>query len=85
MTERRKLDEGGMDALGVWEQGHPSIKSEERSLVPSRRVTTDSAQALREEDERLRVRGVLKKIASLDPVEEISCADKARLTVGLRQ
>ena len=76
MTGRRKLYEGGVDALGVWEQGHPSIKSEERSLVPSRRVITDSAQALREEDERLRVRGVLKRLQALIRSKKLAAPTK---------
>ena len=41
-------------------------------------VATDSAQTLREENERLRAEVAYLKIASLDPAEEISCADKAR-------
>ena len=48
-------------------------------------IATDLTQALREENERLRAQGgVFKKVASLDPVKEISCADKARLVAGLR-
>jgi transposase InsO family protein/transposase-like protein len=83
---RRKLDEGGVEAFGIWEQEHSSMKNERRSLVPPSIAITDSAQSLREENERLRAEvAYLKKIARLDPVKEISCADKARLIAGLRQ
>ncbi len=38
------------------------------------------------ESDRLRAEvAYLKKIAGLDPIEEIICADKARLIAGLRQ
>lgn len=48
-------------------------------------VITDSAQALREENGRLRAEVAYLKKANLDPGEEISCADKARLIAGLRR
>lgn len=49
-------------------------------------IASDSAQALREKNERLRAEvAYLKKVACLDPVKEISCADKALLIAGLRQ
>ena len=43
---RRKLYEGGVEAFGIWEQEHSSMKNEQRSLVPPNAVITDSAQAL---------------------------------------
>ena len=54
VTWRRKLDEGGIESLGTWEQGHSRMKNERRSLVPPSTVITDSTQVLREGNERLR-------------------------------
>jgi transposase len=51
---RRKLDEGGVEAFGIWEHEHSSMKNEQRSPVPPSAAITDSAQALRNENERLR-------------------------------
>ena len=61
------------------------MKAERSCPEPSNMVAANSEQDLREENERLRAEvAYLKKIASLDPVEEISCAEKARLITGLR-
>ncbi len=82
---RRNLDEGGVEALGSTNQGRPKMKPERRCPGPPGTVGTDSVKALREDNERLRAQGgVPKKIASLDSVEEISCADKVHLVAGLR-
>ena len=63
---RRKLDEGGVEAFGIWEQEHSSMKNEQRSPVPPSAAITDSAQALREENERLRAEvAYLKKLQAL--------------------
>ena len=51
---RRNLDEGGVEALGNRKQGRPDMKSERRCPAPPTTVITDSAHALREENERLR-------------------------------
>jgi transposase len=86
MVWRRKLDEGGAEALASWKQVRPNMKAERRCPVPPSPVITDWAETLREENERLRAEvAYLKKIASLDPGEEISCADKARLITGSRR
>lgn len=61
------------------------MKPERRGPAPPSPVMTDSAQALREENGRLRAEVAHLKIASLDPAEEISCADNARLITGLRR
>lgn len=66
VTWRRKLDEGGVQAFGIWEQEHSSRKNERRSLVPPSTAITDSAQVLREENERLRAEvAYLKKLQAL--------------------
>ncbi len=66
VTWRRKLDEGGVQAFGTWEQEHSSMKNEQRSPVPPSAAITDSAQALREENERLRAEvAYLKKLQAL--------------------
>jgi len=63
---RRKLNEGGVEALGSGKQGRPSMKPERRSPAPSKMATTDSAQTLREENERLRAEvAYLKKLQAL--------------------
>ena len=63
---RRNLDEGGVEAFGGGKQGRPSMKSERRSPAPSKMATTDSAQILREENERLRAEvAYLKKLQAL--------------------
>jgi transposase len=51
---RRSLDEGGVEALGSRKQGRPNMKPELTCPAPSNMVATDSAQALCEENERLR-------------------------------
>jgi transposase len=51
---RRNLDEGGVEALGNRKQGRPNMKPERRSPAPTSTVMTDVAQALREENARLR-------------------------------
>ena len=48
---RRNLDEGGVEALENRKQGRPDMKSERRCPAPPTTVVTDSAQALREENE----------------------------------
>lgn len=63
---RRNLDEGGVEALGSRKQGRPSMNSERRCPAPPNMVTSDSAQALREENERLRAEvAYLKKLQAL--------------------
>ena len=51
---RRKLDEGGVEAFGIRDEEHSSMKNERRCPAPPSTTVTDSAQALREENERLR-------------------------------
>ena len=51
---RPKLDEGSVEASGIWELEHSSMKKEQRCPAPPSTATTDSAQALREENHRLR-------------------------------
>ena len=51
---RRNLDEGGVEALGNTKRGRPNMKPERRCPAPPTTVMTDSAQALRDENERLR-------------------------------
>lgn len=66
VTWRRKLDEGGVEAFGVREQQHSSMKKERRCPAPPSTTVTDSAQALREENERLRAEvAYLKKLQAL--------------------
>jgi transposase len=66
VTWRRKLDAGGVQAFGIWEQEHSSMTNERRSLVPPSTAITDSAQVLREENERLRAEvAYLKKLQAL--------------------
>ncbi len=63
---RRKLDEGGVEALGIREQEHSNMKKERRCPAPPSTAITDSAQALREENERLRAEvAYLKKLQAL--------------------
>lgn len=63
---RRKLDEGGVEALGSRKQARPSMKSERRSPALPSTAATDSEQALREENERLRAEvAYLKKLQAL--------------------
>ena len=52
---RRNLQEGGLLALGSAKQGHPTMTLEQRSPALLSEVTADSAQALLEENKRLRV------------------------------
>ncbi len=51
---RRNLDQGDLQALGSRKQEHANMKPERRSPAPSNIGATDSAQALCEENERLR-------------------------------
>ena len=52
---RRKLDQGGVEALAIREQENPSMKKKERRCpAPPGTAITDAAQTLREENERLR-------------------------------
>jgi transposase len=63
---RRNLDEGGVEALGNRKQGRPTMKPERRCPAPPSTAITDSAQALREENERLRAEvAYLKKLQAL--------------------
>ena len=63
---RRQLGEGGVEALGIREQKHPSMKKEHYYPAPPSTATTDSAQALLEENERLRAEvAYLKKLQAL--------------------
>lgn len=63
---RRKLDEGGVEAFGIWEQEHASMKKERRCPAPPSTSITDSTRALREENEQLRAEvAYLKKLQAL--------------------
>ena len=63
---RRNLDEGGVESRGNRKQGRPNMKSERRCPAPPTTVITDSAQALREENEQLRAEvAYLKKLQAL--------------------
>ena len=63
---RRNLEEGGVESLGNRKQGRPNRKPERRCPTPLTTVITDSAQALREENERLRAEvAYLKKLQAL--------------------
>lgn len=63
---RRNLQEGGLPALGSTKQGHPNMKPEQRSPALPGAVTADSAQALLEENKRLRAEvAYLKKLQAL--------------------
>lgn len=63
---RRNLHKSGVAALGSRKQGRPSMKPERRNPAPSKMATTDSAQTLREENERLRAEvAYLKKWQAL--------------------
>jgi transposase len=64
---RLNLDEGGVEALGNRTQGRPNMKPERRCPAPPITVITDSAQALREQNERLRaeVAYLKKKLQAL--------------------
>jgi len=63
---RRNLNEGGVEALGSRKQGRPTMKLERRCPAPPSTVIADSAQALREENERLRAEvAYLKKLQAL--------------------
>ena len=63
---RRNLDQGGVEALGSRKQRRPNMKPERRCPPPPNTVATDSAQALREENERLRAEvAYLKKLQAL--------------------
>ena len=64
---RRKLDEGGVEALKSRKQGRPSMKPERRCSAQPSTVIPDSAHAaLREENERLRAEvAYLKKLHAL--------------------
>ncbi len=63
---RRNLDEGGVQALANRKLGRPYVKPERRKPTPPSAVVTDSVQALREENERLRAEvAYLKKLQAL--------------------
>lgn len=63
---RCKLEKGGVEAFGIREQDHSTMKKERRCPAPPSTGTTDSAQALREENERLRAEvAYLKKLQTL--------------------
>lgn len=63
---RRKLVEGGVEALGSRKQGLPNMKPERRCPAPPSPVIKDSAQTLREENTRLRAEvAYLKKLQAL--------------------
>ncbi len=63
---RRNLDEGGVEALGNRRQQRTNMMPERRSPEPPSTVITESAQALREENERLRAEvAYLKKLQAL--------------------
>ena len=63
---RRNLQEGGLPALGSMKQGYPTMKPERHSPALPGTVTADSAQALLEENKRLRAEvAYLKKLQAL--------------------
>ena len=63
---RRKLDEVGAEAFRITEQEHSGMKKESRCLEPPSTDITDSAKALREENERLHAEvAYLKKLQAL--------------------
>ena len=63
---RRNFDQGRLQPLKSEKEEHPEMKPERRCPAPSNLVTTDSTQALREENERLRAEEVyLKKLQAL--------------------
>jgi len=63
---RRNLAQGGVEALGSGKHGRPNMRPERRRPAPSNMVSTDSAQALRDENERLRAEvAYLKKLQAL--------------------
>lgn len=82
---RRRLDEGGIEALASTKQERPRMNSERHRPSPPAPPAADPVQPLRDENERLRAEVAYLKNCSLDPVEEISCAYKAQLITGLRQ
>jgi transposase len=63
---RRNLVQGGVEALGNKKQGRPNMKQERRCPALSNPIASDSAQVLREENERLRAEvAYLKKLHAL--------------------
>lgn len=63
---RRSLDQGGVEALVSKKQGRPNMKQERRCPALPNPVVSDSAQALREENERLRAEvAYLRKLQAL--------------------
>ena len=63
---RRNLQDGGLPALGSTKQDHPTMKPERRPPALPGTVTADSAQALLEENKRLRAEvAYLKKLQAL--------------------
>ena len=67
---RRNLDEGGVEALENRKQGHINMKPVRRYTAPPGTVASESAQALQEENERLRAEvAYLKKLHTLIPAK----------------
>lgn len=63
---RRNFDQGSVEALESKKQGRPRVKPERRCPAPANTAIDDSAQALREENERLRAEvAYLKKLQAL--------------------
>jgi transposase len=63
---RRNLDQGRLQALEREKEERPNMKPERRCTSPLNMVATDAAQALREENERLRAEvAYLKKLQAL--------------------
>ena len=63
---RRKLDQGGVDDIEAKGHGGPNMKPERRCQSAPDMVATDSTEALREENERLRAEvAYLKKLRAL--------------------
>ena len=74
---RRNLQEGGLQAFGSTKQGHPTMKSERRSLALPDTVTADSAHALIEENKRLRSEvAYQKKLQALIPAKRSAAPTK---------
>jgi transposase len=63
---RRKLNQDGVEAFANSKKGRPKLKPELPCPRPSNMVTTDSTQALREENERLRT-----EVAYLNKLEAL--------------
>lgn len=78
---RRNLDQGRLQACETRNEEQPHMKPERRSA----RTVEHGRGQCGQSPATARGGRVPKKIAGLDPIEEISCADKARLIARVRQ